>query len=324
MGNRRLTDQQRRRIEENAVKRRENASAGCSDDREGMIVARYGKTAVVRASGGETHTCHLRPNLSHLVAGDQVLWSHEDTGAYVTNQLERRSELKRPDARGHLKAVAANVDLIAIVFAPEPESYANLIDRYLVAAHMASIDTLIILNKSDLLDQHPECAALLETYRSIGYEVMTTGPTSNETQALSDLLESRTSVFVGQSGVGKSSMINRLLPDEELRIGALSEGVLKGRHTTTTAQVFERPNGGFIIDSPGIREFGLQHIDPALVAPGFIEFRPFLARCRFRDCSHLVEKDCGILTALENNDIRSERYQSFVNIVRDIDSQSYK
>ena len=323
MGNRRLTDQQRRRIEENAAKRRENASAGITDDREGMIVARYSKSAVVRATDGGMHTCHLRPNLSHLVAGDQVLWSNEETGAYVTSQLKRRSELKRPDARGQLKAVAANVDLIAIVFSPEPEPYANLIDRYLVAADMASIDSLIILNKSDLLDQHPDCVALLETYRSIGYDVMTTGPTFNETQALSDLLGSRTSVFVGQSGVGKSSMINRLLPDEELRVGALSEGVLKGRHTTTTAEVFERPNGGFIIDSPGIREFGLQHIDPALVAPGFIEFRPFLDRCRFRDCSHLVEKDCGVLAAVENNDISSERYQSFVNIVRDIDSQSH-
>ena len=323
MGNRRLTDQQRRRIEENAVKRRENASAGFSDDTEGMIVARYSKTAVVRAIDGATHTCHLRPNLSHLVAGDQVLWSNEETGAYVTSQLERRSELKRPDARGQLKSVAANVDLIAIVVAPEPEPYANLIDRYLVAAHMASIDTLIILNKSDLLDQHPQCLALLESYRAIGYQVMTTGPTSKETQALSELLGSRTSVFVGQSGVGKSSIINRLLPDEELRVGALSEGVLKGRHTTTTAEVFERPNGGFIIDSPGIREFGLQHIDPALVAPGFIEFRPFLDHCRFRDCSHLVEKDCAVLAALENNDIRSERYESFVNIVRGIDSPSY-
>ena len=323
MGNRRLTDQQRRRIEENAVKRRENASAGFSDDTEGMIVARYSKTAVVRAIDGATHTCHLRPNLSHLVAGDQVLWSNEETGAYVTSQLERRSELKRPDARGQLKSVAANVDLIAIVVAPEPEPYANLIDRYLVAAHMASIETLIILNKSDLLDQHPQCLALLESYRAIGYQVMTTGPTSKETQALSELLGSRTSVFVGQSGVGKSSIINRLLPDEELRVGALSEGVLKGRHTTTTAEVFERPNGGFIIDSPGIREFGLQHIDPALVAPGFIEFRPFLDHCRFRDCSHLVEKDCAVLAALENNDIRSERYESFVNIVRGIDSPSY-
>ena len=323
MGNRRLTDQQRRRIEETALKRRENASAGFSDDREGMIVARYSKTAVVKTKDGETLACHLRPNLSHLVAGDQVLCSNEETGAYVTSQLQRRSELKRPDARGQLKAVAANVDLIAIVVAPEPEPYANLIDRYLVAAHLASIDTLIILNKSDLLEKYPDCEALLKSYRSIGYEVMTTGPAPNETEALSDLLGSRTAVFVGQSGVGKSSMINRLLPDEELRIGALSESALKGRHTTTTAEVFERPSGGFIIDSPGIREFGLQHIDPALVAPGFIEFRPFLDHCRFRNCSHLVEKDCGVLAALENNDIRLERYQSFVNIVREIQSQRH-
>ena len=323
MGNRRLTDQQRRRIDENAAKRREHASAGFSDDREGMIVARYSKSAVVRSSDGETHTCHLRPNLAHLVAGDHVLWSNEETGAYVTNQLQRRSELKRPDARGQLKPVAANVDLIAIVFAPEPEPYANLIDRYLVAAHLADIDALIILNKADLLDQHPECAVLLAHYRNIGHEVISTGPTPDETQALSDQLGTRTSVFVGQSGVGKSSMINRLLPHEALRIGALSEGVLKGRHTTTTAEVFERPNGGFIIDSPGIREFGLQHVDPALVAPGFIEFRPFLDHCRFRDCSHLVEKDCAIITAVGNNKISQARYESFVNIVRDIDKPIY-
>ena len=322
MGNRRLTDQQRRRIKEHAEKRRENASAGFSNDRQGMIVARYNKTAVVRASDGETHTCHLRPSLSRLVAGDRVLWSNLETGAYVTSQLERRSELKRRDARGQLKAVAANVDLIVIVFAPEPAPYANLIDRYLVAAHMASIDTLIILNKSDLVDQHPDCSALLESYRIIGHEVMTTGPAPSETQALSTVLGSRTSVFVGQSGVGKSSLINRLLPHEQLRVGALSEGVLKGRHTTTTAEVFERPNGGFIIDSPGIREFGLQHIDPALVVPGFIEFRPFIDQCRFRDCSHLVEKDCALLSAVEREQISRERYNSFVNIVSAADTNS--
>lgn len=323
MGNRRLTDQQRRRIEENAAKRRESVIAGASDNAVGMIIARYSKTAIVRATDGETHACHLRPNLAHLVAGDQVLWANEETGAYVTSQLERTSELRRPDARGKLKAVAANVDLIAIVFAPEPEPFANLIDRYLVAAHMASIDTVIILNKSDLLDLHPGCKALLERYRSIGYEVMVTGPTSEETQATNEMLGTRTSVFVGQSGVGKSSIINRLLPEGDLRVGALSEGVLKGRHTTTTAEVFERPNGGFIIDSPGIREFGLQHIDPALVAPGFAEFRPYLEQCRFRDCSHLVEKDCGVLSAVHNNEISAERYESFVNIVSQIDPNTY-
>ena len=187
---------------------------------------------------------------------------------------------------------------------------------------MASIDTLIILNKSDLLDKHLDCAALLESYRNIGYEVMTTGPTRSETQALSDLLGSRTSVFVGQSGVGKSSMINRLLPDEELRVGALSEGVLRAA-TPQRQQKYLSVQTVVLLSTSCIREFGLQHIDPTLVAPGFIEFRPFLDRCRFRDCSHLVEKDCGVLAALENNDIRTERYQSFVNIVRDIDSQSH-
>ena len=324
MGNRRLTDQQRRRITANTAKRRVSSMAGDNDDAPGLIVARYSKTAVVMDENGSTRSCHLRPNLAHLVAGDRVFWSQYESGAVVVGQLDRHSELKRPDARGQLKAVAANVDLIAIVIAPAPEPFANLIDRYLVAAHLADIDTLIILNKSDLVDTNPESRALLHRYHEIGYDIIETGPSNSATESLSSALGTTTSVFVGQSGVGKSSIINRLLPERELRVGALSEGVLKGRHTTTTAEVFQRSQGGFIIDSPGIREFGLQHVDAQLVAPGFREFTPYLNDCRFRDCSHLVEQQhCGVLAALDRGDISPDRYDSFVNIVSDVSSSPY-
>jgi ribosome biogenesis GTPase len=297
--------------------------AGHNDDALGTIVARYSKTAIVRDEAGNTHKCHLRPNLAHLVAGDRVFWLRSDTGAAVSAQLERRSELNRPDARGQLKAVAANVDLIAVVIAPAPEPFANLIDRYLVAAHIAGIEAVVILNKADLLAINPESRVLLNRYKEIGLTVLEIDPSASATRHLNRLLGDRTTVFVGQSGVGKSSIINRLLPNEDLRVGALSEGVLKGRHTTTTAEVFQRPEGGCIIDSPGIREFGLQHIDPALVAPGFEEFRAFLGQCRFRDCKHLVEKGCAVIAALERGDIGADRYDSFVNIVRDIPQKTY-
>jgi ribosome biogenesis GTPase len=271
----------------------------------------------------DVHRCHLRPNLAHLVAGDRVLWRKNEQGGVVSTQLERQSEIKRPDVRGQLKAVAANVDLIVIVIAPEPEPFGNLIDRYLVAAYLAGIETVIALNKSDLIATNEESRALLKRYETIGHNVIETGPDDRSTSALNDLLSDQTAVFVGQSGVGKSSMINRLIPDQELRVGALSESVLKGKHTTTTTEVFLRPEGGLIIDSPGIREFGLQHVAPEDVAPGFKEFHPFIDHCKYRDCRHLVEQGCAVLAALDAGSISQERYDSFVNIVKDIDTKSH-
>jgi len=323
MANRRLTDRQRRQIEQNAEKRRESLLLGKGEDLEGIIIARFSKAAVVMDEYHEVHRCHLRPNLAHLVAGDRVLWQKNEQGAVVSTQLARQSEIKRPDVRGQLKAVAANVDLIVIVIAPEPEPFGNLIDRYLVAAYLEGIDTVIALNKSDLVPSNPESLALLNRYGAIGYTMIETGPDKESTKALSELLDDQTAVFVGQSGVGKSSMINRLIPDQELRVGALSESVLKGKHTTTTTEVFRRPEGGLIIDSPGIREFGLQHIAAADVAPGFREFQPFIDQCKYRNCSHLVEHGCAVLSAVEQGAISKARYESFMNIVTDISLTSH-
>ncbi|MCH1459031.1 MAG: ribosome small subunit-dependent GTPase A [Luminiphilus sp.] len=323
MGNRRLTDRQRRQIEQNAAKRRESSLSGEGEDSNGIIIARFSKAAIVMDENNDVHRCHLRPNLAHLVAGDRVLWQKNEQGGVVSTQLERQSEIKRPDVRGQLKAVAANVDLIVIVIAPEPEPFGNLIDRYLVAAYLAGIDTVIALNKSDLVATNKESRALLKRYETIGHTVIETGPDDQSTSALNDLLGDQTAVFVGQSGVGKSSMINRLIPDQELRVGALSESVLKGKHTTTTTEVFLRPEGGLIIDSPGIREFGLQHVAPEDVAPGFKEFHPYIDHCKYRDCRHLVEQGCAVLAALEAGSISKERYDSFVNIVKDIDTKSH-
>ena len=323
MANRRLTDRQRRQIEKNAEKRRENSLLGEGEDLEGIIIARFSKAAVVMDENHEVHRCHLRPNLAHLVAGDRVLWQKNKQGAVVSTQLERQSEIKRPDMRGQLKAVAANVDLIIIVIAPEPGPFGNLIDRYLVAAYLEGIETVIALNKSDLVPSNPDSRELLHRYNKIGYPVIETGPDHESTKALSDLLGGQTAVFVGQSGVGKSSMINRLIPDQNLRVGALSESVLKGKHTTTTTEVFRRPEGGLIIDSPGIREFGLQHVAAEKVAPGFREFQPFIDRCKYRDCRHLVEQGCAVLNALETGDLSQDRYESFINIVNDITDKSH-
>ena len=317
MANRRLTEQQRRRIEGSA-EQRANAITSDGDTDEtglGIVIARFSKSALVMLSDGSQVDCHLRPNLPMIVAGDQISWQCEGDDRVATARLERRSELNRPNARGHLKPVAANVDLIAIVFAPFPEPFPNLIDRYLVAAHHADIEPLIVLNKADLLTADDIASQLLERYKAIGYQVAKTDPSEASTRDLTEVIGDTTTVFVGQSGVGKSSIIQRLIPDRHLRVGELSEGVQKGRHTTTTTEVFSRADGGLVIDSPGIREFGLGHVAAESVAPGFREFQPFLGHCRFRDCSHQHEAECAILEAIESGQISAERYQSYLLIV---------
>jgi ribosome biogenesis GTPase len=227
--------------------------------------------------------------------------------------------LSRPDV--HLlqpKPVAANVDRIVVVIAPEPQPFANLIDRYLVAADATGITPLLLLNKSDLLDpiRHADIDPLLERYRRIGYTVLRASTVdAHGLDPLRDQLRDRTSVFVGQSGVGKSSLIRALIPGVDIRIGDLSAVENKGRHTTTTAKLFHLPGGGDLIDSPGIREFGLDHLDRAQIEQGFVEFQEWLGRCKFRDCRHDREPGCALREALAQGRIDPERMRSFLTIV---------
>ncbi len=338
MSKRKLTRQQRWRIEKIQAERAKRAEKRGQQDadkldageygteRPGRVIAHFGRTLDVRPEGGgEPVRCHLRANLEGLVTGDRVIWrAGEDGSGVVVARGERASVLERPDPRGQLKPVAANIDQILIVFAVEPEPHANLIDRYLVAAEATGIAPVLVLNKADLLPEGGgELGALLARYAALGYPVVTTS-TAHEggLDALYRRLAGRTSVFVGQSGVGKSSLIDRLLPEEELRIGALSEDSRKGRHTTTTARLYRFAPGelddaeaGELIDSPGIREFGLTHLDEDQVAEGFIEFREHLDRCRFRDCRHRKEPGCALLAAVEAGEIHADRFASYRRIV---------
>ncbi len=343
MSKRKLSRQQRWRIEkiqaeraERAAKRdaRESEQLAAGEygpERPGRIVAHFGRTLDVRPEGGdEAVRCHLRANLEGLVTGDRVIWrGREDPNGRVVEGVvvargERDSVLERPDARGQLKPVAANIDQILIVFAVEPEPHPNLIDRYLVAAEATGIAPVLVLNKIDLLPEDGgELLALLHRYEALGYPVVTTTTErANGLDALHARLAGRTSVFVGQSGVGQSSLIDRLLPDEELRIGALSKDSRKGTHTTTTARLYALPGAesAELIDSPGIREFGLGHLDEQQVAEGFIEFRDLLGHCRFRDCRHRHEPGCALLEAVERGEVHPERFASYRRIVDSLES----
>ncbi|POY80209.1 ribosome biogenesis GTPase RsgA [Pseudomonas amygdali pv. morsprunorum] len=293
-------------------------------EQTGLVIAHFGVQVEVEASG-QVFRCHLRANLPALVTGDRVVWRAGNQGiGVIVAQLPRTTELRRPDSRGQLKPVAANVDLIVIVFAPMPEPHANLIDRYLVAAEHAGIRPLLLLNKADLIDEQnaPALNALLAVYRTLGYPVLEVSAHHGDgMQTLQSQLH--ISVFVGQSGVGKSSLVDSLLPETDTRVGPLSEVSGQGTHTTTTARLFHFQRGGDLIDSPGIREFGLGHVSRADVEAGFIEFNDLIGTCRFRDCKHDREPGCALLKGLEDGRVQQQRMNSYRSIIASLPQDSY-
>jgi ribosome biogenesis GTPase len=306
----RLTEQQSRRVK--AQRSHSGASSPNSGER-GLVIARYGKQALVECVSGEKVLCHLRSHLDPPVAGDQVLWMPSEQNGVITAMIERRNALERPDGRGTLRPVAANIDLILVVFATEPALQPNLLDRYLIAAEHISVEPVLVLNKSDLITD-TSLFDLIARYEALGYRTLTTHHHMPDASDLLEVIGQRTLVLVGQSGVGKSSLIQRLLPEASIRIGALSEVADKGRHTTTAAELFHLPGGGNLIDSPGVREFGLGHVTPDAIDRGFREFLPHLGRCRFRDCKHMSEPDCALQNAVSTGEILSERFESYQQI----------
>jgi len=284
-------------------------------EQHGLIITHYGTQVVVESDDDVSvqKRCHFRSNLGSLVTGDRVVWRDSNPYGVVVAVLPRESELSRPDPHGDMKTIAANIDRLVVVIAPYPEPHANLIDRYLVAAWAIDIEPVLLINKTDRIDEasREKVERLEQTYKSLGYQVMRISTHTGEgIDDLNRFLAAFTSVFVGQSGVGKSSLVNALLPDSNLRVGELSERQL-GNHTTTNARLFHFPGGGRLIDSPGIREFGLWHMDADQVLEGFSEFRPFIGHCKFRDCSHRHEPGCAILAALDRGEISQTRMDSY-------------
>ncbi|GAA0858707.1 small ribosomal subunit biogenesis GTPase RsgA [Aliiglaciecola litoralis] len=300
-----------------------HTDAQLGDSRPGVVVGRFGKHANVQDTEGNITKCHIRRTIGSVVCGDNVDFRPGVDATVTVNGVidivhDRQSVLTRPDFYDGVKPIAANIDQIIIVSSVIPALSLNIIDRYLVAAEDVQIQPVLLLNKVELLDQQErvEVEKQLQIYRDIGYQVLLTScVTAEGIKQIEDVLKDKTSVFVGQSGVGKSSIINQLLPDADEAIGDVSDNSGLGQHTTTAAKLLHFPAGGDLIDSPGVREFALWHLPVEKVTSGFIEFRDYLGGCKFRDCKHLDDPGCLIREAAEEGKISMQRYQSYHKIL---------
>lgn len=340
MSKRKLTRQQAWRIQkiqdekaarlERKSRQVETGDEELGAEQEGLVVAHFGTLVEVEPLSPDDHgpqptlQCHFRSNIGGIVAGDRVVMRSGQSHGVIEAVLPRSSLLSRPDPRGQLKPVAANIDFIVLVITPEPAPSSVLIDRYLVAAELQNIPIRILLNKTDLITDLNEAMLeeLLSMYRAIGYPVLESSVVNERgLDELKQQLDQHISVFVGQSGVGKSSLVNALLPGVNAKVGELSENSRLGRHTTTNARLFHFPSGGSLIDSPGIREFGLWHLEPDQVIDGYRDFSRWRFDCRFRDCKHQREPGCALQAAAERGDIHPQRLKNYFAILQSLAEQ---
>lgn len=280
----------------------------------GRVVAAHGRQYVVELADGTTLPCFPRGKKSEVVCGDVVEIERSSADQGVIEKIAERKSLLYRSNEYRQKLIAANVDQLIVVCAVEPAFSDDLLTRCLVAADSQDIELLIILNKADLTDRLPAARARLAHLVALGYAVLEISA-KHEAEALRPYLQGKTSVLVGQSGMGKSTIINALLPEAGAATREISTALDTGKHTTTHAQLYHLDAESHLIDSPGLQEFGLGHLDQRDLENAFPEFRPFLGQCRFRDCRHEHEPGCALQAATESGAIQRKRFEAFCSLL---------
>lgn len=261
-----------------------------------------------------------------IAVGDVVYFQPEEkegeTYAMINGVEDRRNYIVRvsPHNRHQKHIVASNLDMAVLVATlAAPRTSAGFIDRFLLTAEMYHIPAVVVFNKADEIENLKAAEAFAENYRRAGYQVFFTNAFEEESlQELEDVLAQKTALFSGHSGVGKSTLINALLPDLKLRTGAVSGYSGKGQHTTTFAEMFDTPSGGRIIDTPGVKEFGLIDVDKWDLAHYFPELRAVMEHCHYNNCLHIAEPGCAVLEKVSSGEISMDRYASYRTILDDL------
>ncbi len=285
-----------------------------SDLLQGLVIANLGKGIAVEHDN-EIVLCQSLRKLDTIVVGDQVLFTyvaHEQ--GRIEKRLPRRSVLQRPSRNGKTRPVAANLDNVYVVFAPEPYCDFLLIDQYLAICESRNLQAVLVFNKQDL-NVNPKLEEQLEDYKQLGYDLHRVSAKQGAgIEGLQQALQNHVSIFTGQSGVGKSSLTNALIPDKGLKTNTVSATTKHGRHTTTAATLYHLPTGGDLIDSPGVAIFGLAELTENELAFGYREFQPLLEQCRFHNCRHVKDKGCAIRAAVDAGEVSSARYARFLKL----------
>jgi ribosome biogenesis GTPase len=307
------------KIQAERISRAQKASSGsdalltnASSEQTGLVITRYGQHLLVEAESGELYHCTGRQNIKLSVAGDQVIFQTiSKSEGVVTALLERDNQLSRS-----YKLIASNIDQLWLVVAVEPHYQFELIDRYLVVAENAGLPINIVVNKIELSRDLERIKYNFSMYESAGYQVVYLSVKDQiNIEQFKTLLDDKTHIFLGQSGVGKSSLINELIPNLNLRVNEISTKSKLGKHTTTNTTLYHIPSGGDLIDSPGIREFQLDDLSNKEILSGYREFKPFIGSCKFRNCAHINEPNCAIKEAVESGKIHHKRYENYLQLI---------
>jgi len=289
----------------------------------GRVLRVQGLVSIVEQQDGKTRQCATRRLLKsistdqrHVVAAGDMVWIRpEGDREGIIERVEPRHGVLSRTSRQRQHVIVANVDLLLIVAsAAAPRLKPNLLDRYLVTAERAEIEPLICINKVDLVDP-ADLQPIVGVYSQLGYQVLLLSATEGwGIESLRELLRDRATAVAGQSGVGKSSLLNTLEPGLKLRVQTVSDESEKGRHTTTTAELLPLSGGGYMVDTPGIRQFQLWDVIPEEVAGFFRDLRPYVSHCRYPDCTHMHEEPCAVKDAVADGFIDVRRYESYLQI----------